>query len=221
MPQNPLVVVAAAKHLAANRKSLELNISYIFDIKNLQNISTNLDFGVNTKDLKEFSFEDIARIFIENIFLIDLEQDNDPHATDLVKYCQIFDKTISSDELIIQNLPKLIQGIESGDSQQSIFKFFAKNKMHLFHRLSENLRSYKPLVIEFVKENGMALQHVPKALRDENDVVMNALAQNSAALQYVSDGLRTDGEFFVAAMALNSLVAQGDHDGFWYDGNAS
>jgi len=81
------------------------------------------------------------------------------------------------------------------------------------------LRGDFSIVMEAVKQNGLALQHARDALRRNHKIVRAALKQNGLALVHVAGDLRSDCDFMLAA--LEQDVEEHRHDQECRRGNAA
>ena len=69
-----------------------------------------------------------------------------------------------------------------------------------YFEYSENLRTDRTIVLEAVKQNGLALKYASEELRNDRTIVLEALKQYVFALEYASEELRNDREFVLEAV---------------------
>ena len=75
----------------------------------------------------------------------------------------------------------------------------------------KNMSGYernKEVVLEVVREDGLALQYASKDLRGDKEVVLEAVRQNGRALQYASEDLRGDKEVVLEAVREDGYALQ-------------
>ena len=73
---------------------------------------------------------------------------------------------------------------------------------------SEELRADRAVVLQAVRQNGLALQFASDELRADRDVVLVAVRQNGSALQFASDELRADRDVALVAVRQNGSALQ-------------
>ena len=71
---------------------------------------------------------------------------------------------------------------------------------------SEKLQDDKNVVLEAVKQNGWALAYASENLRDDKDIVLEAVKQNEWALQFASEELRIDKDIQIAAGIIEPSI---------------
>ena len=64
----------------------------------------------------------------------------------------------------------------------------------------------KNVVLEAVKQNGLALQFASEKLQDDKNVVLEAVKQNGWALQFASEELRNDKDIQIAAGIIEPSI---------------
>ena len=67
-------------------------------------------------------------------------------------------------------------------------------------------RNNKNLVIEAVKQNGLALEYASNALKNDKEIVTIAVKQNGLALEYASNALKNDKEIVTIAVKQNGWM---------------
>jgi hypothetical protein len=75
----------------------------------------------------------------------------------------------------------------------------------------------KKQALEAVRQDGLALQHVPVELRADRDVVLAAVRRRGWALQYASAEFRADREVVLAAVTQDGLALQYVSAELWAD----
>merc|ERR1712226_304110 len=66
-------------------------------------------------------------------------------------------------------------------------------------------RLYRDIVLEAVKQKGLALEYADEALKQDRDIVLEAVKENGQALRYADEALKQD-HFVFDAVKQNGLA---------------
>lgn len=77
---------------------------------------------------------------------------------------------LKNDILLNQNISEIIECI--------------KLDPNLFPKLNTQLRALKEIVLEAVKQNGLALQFAGQIVKNDIEITLEAIKQNALAIQY-------------------------------------
>jgi len=69
----------------------------------------------------------------------------------------------------------------------------------------KKLKKDRRIVLEAVKQNGLALQYADESLKRDKEVVIEAVKQNGSALKYVDQYVRGDYQFMIDLYCLKTL----------------
>lgn len=119
-------------------------------------------------------------------------------------------KEVSSDGLILSNMPSFIQS-----NKEVVMAAVSQNGMALQYA-SEDLQSNKEVVMTAVSQDGAALQYASTDLRTNKEVVTVAVSQNGYALKFTSAKLKADKDVVMTAVSANYCYGYDDYK-FFYD----
>jgi hypothetical protein len=218
MPASSLTVAQAANYLV-NKKKIKIeviNIRTIVLIRALENEDRDIGQNCNTKDLKQLSYEDIAKGFLTHVVSIPEEDLTDEKIAEAQMAVADPDKINESELEKFQDLLKaknMIEGCRVIDQMVSANQAPEAIKL-LADAILESPFEHPCLYVSSGKVVRFG-EKMPEVLKNSKDLFSELVKQNCDLLRYASDELKSDKAMLLLAMGYDVRVFDLVPKDFW------